>query len=213
MRFLLIFVFSLFVVSFVYAQNNETLTITTYYPSPYGVYRNLKLSPSNEPTAGVSEGVMYYNRTLNQILFRNDTRFVPLGGQTSGYRDGDVFYNQTDTEYYVYNSTGNIWIEAPSPGSGGVITKTGTNPTCPAGATTLTRDWTSVVYDVCIIQNTHNHCATSGGWSLSAPTSSCSCPTAGFGCGSCTKIRGGVGGAGSYCSCVGQSWTMVMCQS
>jgi hypothetical protein len=53
----------------VYSQSNrtESITITTYYPAPYGVYRNLKLSPSNAPLTGLSEGVMYYNRTEHKL--------------------------------------------------------------------------------------------------------------------------------------------------
>ncbi|MCX5708225.1 MAG: hypothetical protein NTY14_04530 [Candidatus Omnitrophica bacterium] len=52
-----------FVIGFlssVSAQTNtsETLTITTYYPAPYGVYRNLRLHPSVEPTIGVDRGVV-----------------------------------------------------------------------------------------------------------------------------------------------------------
>jgi hypothetical protein len=70
MRCLFMAIFSLFVVSLVYAQSNqsETLTITTYYPSPYGVYRNLRLSPSDEPQgSAVQPGVMYFNRTDKNI--------------------------------------------------------------------------------------------------------------------------------------------------
>jgi hypothetical protein len=46
---------------------NETITITTYYPSPYGVYRNLELYPSDEPTVDVREGVMYFNKNDHKL--------------------------------------------------------------------------------------------------------------------------------------------------
>lgn len=38
--------------SFVYAQTTEEITITTYYPSPYGVYKNLRLFPNNDVQVG-----------------------------------------------------------------------------------------------------------------------------------------------------------------
>jgi hypothetical protein len=47
------------------AENN--VTITTYYPSPHGVYRDLRLAPSAQPAAFVCdaahEGLTYYNDT------------------------------------------------------------------------------------------------------------------------------------------------------
>ena len=61
---------------------NETITITTYYPSPYGVYRNLQLYPSEEPTVGVAPGVMYFNQTQGKVLiYINETeKWKPMGG-------------------------------------------------------------------------------------------------------------------------------------
>ena len=64
-----------------FAQSSEdSLTITTYYPSPYGVYKNLRLHPSDEPKSGVDRGVMYYNSTENKLMYRNDTTWVNLTG-------------------------------------------------------------------------------------------------------------------------------------
>ena len=58
---------------------NETLTITTYYPSPYGVYRNLKLNPSPLPVLGVSPGVMYYDTNWGGVIrYFNNTDWVNL---------------------------------------------------------------------------------------------------------------------------------------
>jgi hypothetical protein len=141
------------------------------------------------------------------------------GGQTSEYKDGDVFYNQTDMKYYVYNSTGNTWIEAPSPGGGGgsgggdVITVSGNNPTCPSGSTTLTRDWISESFRTCgNSAGTFGWVITvPGGWSKTAPEEGSNC---GFGTYLCSP---GGGNTPCYppewgaCFCAAQNWTMVMC--
>jgi hypothetical protein len=68
----------LFVSTVCFAQSNQTesLTITTYYPAPYGVYRNLKLNPSQEPTTGVSAGVMYYDNSTHTLRYHNDYGWV-----------------------------------------------------------------------------------------------------------------------------------------
>lgn len=49
----------------------EDITITTYYPSPYGVYNTLRLYPNNNATAGnacANLGEMFYSQTSDQIL-------------------------------------------------------------------------------------------------------------------------------------------------
>ncbi len=61
----------------VFPQNNETMTIVTYYPSPYGVYKNLRLFPSPAPACNSdSEGTLYYDSTVNELkLCREATTF------------------------------------------------------------------------------------------------------------------------------------------
>ncbi|MFA6383889.1 MAG: hypothetical protein WCY10_00800 [Candidatus Omnitrophota bacterium] len=73
-------VLTLFSVCFAQSATNETLTITTYYPSPYGVYRNLRLNPSAEPTTGVGEGSMYYDNSTDMLRYRNDAEWVNITG-------------------------------------------------------------------------------------------------------------------------------------
>jgi len=60
-------------VSFSYAQSSSgSLTISTYYPSPYGAYKRLKLIPSAETDipACTSEiaGDMFFNQDKNQVV-------------------------------------------------------------------------------------------------------------------------------------------------
>ena len=54
------------------AQSNhtESLTITTYYPAPSGVYRNLRLNPTIEPTGTAKQpGVMYYDNATDTMKY------------------------------------------------------------------------------------------------------------------------------------------------
>lgn len=61
-----------FCVSFCFAE--ESITITTYYPSPYGVYRVLRLFPHGDLVPGTDcssdgEGAMtYYKDTANPAI-------------------------------------------------------------------------------------------------------------------------------------------------
>ena len=103
-----------------FAQSNytESLTITTYYPSPYGVYRNLKLNPTAEEPTGpaLSRGVMYYNDSENVIKYRNNEMWVDIGKVNAISDDkpadaaGAVYYDTSDKSIKYYNGTS--WVES-----------------------------------------------------------------------------------------------------
>jgi hypothetical protein len=96
-----------------FAQFNQTesLTIVTYYPSPSGVYRSLRLNPTDEPTDVVDRGVMYYNQTENVIKFRNDTGWVNMTGGGGGY-----LARQSGTgNIYFANESSNVGIGTTDP--------------------------------------------------------------------------------------------------
>ena len=72
-------IFTLVLLSFSFAQQqNEHLTITTYYPSPFGVYNEERLFPHDTPTVTCDgtpndpsnnrEGWMYYSNNLHLLL-------------------------------------------------------------------------------------------------------------------------------------------------
>jgi len=70
---LLFFVCLCFVCTNAFCQTptSETVTITTYYPAPYGEYRELALTPSDDFTPGAScskEGAMYYDNSEHQMF-------------------------------------------------------------------------------------------------------------------------------------------------
>jgi hypothetical protein len=62
-------------------SQNDDMTFTTYYPAPFGVYKQLILYP--EPTDGVEqaeqpcsdEGEMYYDSDDNQVLYCYESAF------------------------------------------------------------------------------------------------------------------------------------------
>lgn len=70
--------------SFLFAQ--ETLTITTYYPSPYGSYNELRLVPHNPAVAPCNAtfgiGTMFYDNTTNppQLKICDGTSWQVIGG-------------------------------------------------------------------------------------------------------------------------------------
>jgi len=120
---------------------NETITITTYYPSPYGVYRNLELFPSDEPTdPTVKMGVMFFNQTSKQVMVHNGTQFIPMGGGSDGlWRENGADIENTNPGNVTVS--GNISVNDICTG-GGICLSTapfqtgmieGFNPTCPTG--------------------------------------------------------------------------------
>jgi len=109
MSFLL---FLLFMCSSAFAQTNSTdyLTITTYYPSPYGVYGTLKLHP-REKKVTCQEGEMVYDAPKDTSLPRglyvcNQTNaWVPVGG---GGAEG--YWKFTGNNLTVQNTSWNVGI-------------------------------------------------------------------------------------------------------
>lgn len=70
-------------------SEEEKLTITTYYPSPYGVYKNLRIYPGEEPDPASPDnvpGAIYFNEAESELyLYRNDTvKWQPVGSGGGG---------------------------------------------------------------------------------------------------------------------------------
>ena len=103
---ILILVASVFACAVVFAQQ-EQLTITTYYPSPYGVYNVLRLYPNSGGSCAVKDdvGKMWYNSTINEFVFcgANNT-ILSLGGNASG-----VYWAKSGNDIYN-NNTGSVGI-------------------------------------------------------------------------------------------------------
>ncbi len=64
------------------SQTTETITINTYYPTPYGQYRVFRLFPGGTPTC--QEGVMYFDSATSSFKLCTDTGAIdvlaPVGG-------------------------------------------------------------------------------------------------------------------------------------
>ena len=71
------------VISFAQAKS-ESLTITTYYPSPAGVYRSVRLVPTSQPVEPILNrpGSLYFNNTTEQVYYykNNVDTWQPLAG-------------------------------------------------------------------------------------------------------------------------------------
>ncbi|MGE5307632.1 MAG: hypothetical protein ACM3OC_00935 [Deltaproteobacteria bacterium] len=60
----------------------ENITITTYYPSPNGIYRSLTLYPGNQPAAA-SNGMMYFDQGDRTVKYYNSTDWLTIGSLSS----------------------------------------------------------------------------------------------------------------------------------
>ena len=101
--------FFLFFSSLLFAQateeQNDTITITTYYPAPFGVYRDLRtkrLVVGDDIVPNV-DGVVNFQGLENDPSFRND---------------GALYYNSSQHRFKYYDGSTNDWKEL---GGGGVM--------------------------------------------------------------------------------------------
>jgi hypothetical protein len=113
MRFL-VFIVLLALVCHAYAAD-EKLTITTYYPSPAGVYKNLRLMPGADPgdctNANAPIGKLFFNATAGSVY-----ACTQISGSNYGYRPVSQFWDlnpatatvsPVDTSYRVGIGTNN----------------------------------------------------------------------------------------------------------
>ncbi|MFA5100467.1 MAG: hypothetical protein WC547_06265 [Candidatus Omnitrophota bacterium] len=112
--------FVIFVFSYAFAQQSEKLTITTYYPSPTGVYQTLRVAPSANPGDCVAGspplGKMYYNDTENSLYICTSN----ATSGTFGYElvpGGNGAWAVNGDKLYVLNTTMNVSIGTITPES------------------------------------------------------------------------------------------------
>jgi hypothetical protein len=113
---------------FAFAQSNltEKLTISTYYPSPYGVYRTLQVKKALAVGGSGSSTVNSLNQGqlfINNSLILNTLPITPLD---SAGKAGQVIYVGGADKMLKYHD-GIKWVNA-----------TLTPPPCPVGKTCLT---------------------------------------------------------------------------
>ncbi len=80
-----------------FAQNNQTesLSITTYYPAPYGVYKNPRIFPRGKPALPEERqpGTIYFNNSEKRLYIFNGSLndFEPVGPGSSGGSGFKIF--------------------------------------------------------------------------------------------------------------------------
>jgi hypothetical protein len=113
-----------------YAQQEEKLTISTFYPAPNGVYQTMRLKPGNAPV-DAKPGQVYYNSTTDKIMYYNklsnwsslagegassDTRHMePNASYTGTPSRGNMFFNNTTRTIQFYNKTSQ-WVNVSGGG-------------------------------------------------------------------------------------------------
>lgn len=116
MRILFLFLVSvLFLPAACYAQFNATrsLTLVTYYPSPNGAFRYIKLQPTSAPPVGHparKAGTIYCNITDNKLYVFNGAtnQWEPVTGSST-------LWNVTGSNV-TSNIAGNVGIGTMNPG-------------------------------------------------------------------------------------------------
>ncbi|MBP6920897.1 MAG: tail fiber domain-containing protein, partial [Candidatus Omnitrophica bacterium] len=91
-------------------QQDEKLTITTYYPSPTGVYQTLRVAPGNNPAdcsaAGAPEGKMYYDASGRVLLICSNSTiggwgYYPVPGAGGLWALNGANLTVANTTWYV----------------------------------------------------------------------------------------------------------------
>ena len=114
---MIIFILTSFSLTFAQSNYSETLTITTYYPSPYGVYRNLEVK-SGLAVGDITQGPLNSmdNLTSGQLYINNSLVLNSLPGTPvpAFSKAGQVIYvNNTisgERMLKFYNDT--AWVNA-----------------------------------------------------------------------------------------------------
>lgn len=108
--------FSLTVYVNVLAQTEETITLTTYYPSPYGVYNEMKLyphSPSVTPCSSTQEGLMYYDSIAHAL--RVCMCADPPTCSTYSWVDTTGYWTLSGSNLYPDDTSWNVGIGTTAP--------------------------------------------------------------------------------------------------
>lgn len=113
------------------SPRTEQITITTYYPSPFGVYKMLRLYPEASPMAGQKcepdgkMGDMKYDNSTghNFPIYCDGNTWIPMSGFTTPVA-GATCVNQGEVGWdaashtFLYCSTSNIWTVPNTTGIG-----------------------------------------------------------------------------------------------
>jgi len=85
-----------------FAFSQENITITTYYPSPVGVYENIRFFPvggAHPACTANNEGLVYYDNNTNLLMVCRQTGTAP--------------------DIYSYQSANSLWVQEGTTGPNG----------------------------------------------------------------------------------------------
>jgi hypothetical protein len=84
-----IFILSLTTACLAQFNQTESISITTYYPAPYGVYKNIRIIPSNESDPSNvrinQPGTMYFNDSDRKLYVHNGSAWGKIFGGSNFY--------------------------------------------------------------------------------------------------------------------------------
>ncbi len=198
MILVLVFLISTSIVSQCFSQ--ESITITTYYPAPYGVYKELRLYPNDSPTGcddAADEGKMYYDDSDRQLRVCMDDGFGSYGWQVSG-----GFWTQSGNNLYSNDTNWNVGIGTATPNAklqvNGAISRQGTSVSDATqvnlGVTSTTQNVYSTVSGGYRNTASRSFATVSGGYRNTASGNSCATVSGGFtntASRSCATVSGG----------------------
>ena len=105
-----IIVFSILILSSLsFAQQTEQLTITTYYPSPYGVYNTLRLFPRSDVHTGdgcTNAGELAYSQPDNVLLVCDGVTWQKI--QSGEQPPTDDLWTRVPGTGNIYNTQGGV---------------------------------------------------------------------------------------------------------
>jgi hypothetical protein len=150
-KVLLIVAFAIFITfpAFSQEETEEAITITAYYPSPYGVYSDLRLYPQPAKDESLctpaQEGLMYYNQDESRVEVCRGGVWESLGG---GWWTSD-----DDQNIYNTNEGGNVGVGTTTP-QGILDLKTTTSAFLPPRLNTNQRDAINPAIEGMVLYNT-----------------------------------------------------------
>ena len=101
--FLILTIFLIYSVIVFPQESQKTITITTYYPSPYGVYKVLRLYPTTDinPSSPCNrEGEIFYYNTDDTLYYCDGIDWIPVRGGGFWTQSGSNLY-PNDTNWRV----------------------------------------------------------------------------------------------------------------
>ena len=100
-------------ISDVYPQTSEEITITTYYPSPYGVYDDLEARHGFAVGDIVTNGPFGVNSVdaldTGELWVEDSVIFRPLPDNPTSWtagKEGELAYSDNNDRHYYFNGTG-----------------------------------------------------------------------------------------------------------